>query len=70
MATKHGQFLVYGGQADPLIVDNEDYKVKVTKTWVPATDVWHIEFESESVYNYRFELFLTKEELAHLRRVL
>ena len=70
MATKHGQFMVYGGKADPYIVNNDDYKVKVTKTWVPATDVWHIEFESESIYNYRFELFLTDEELEHLRRIL
>jgi len=68
--TRHGQFMVYGGKADPYIVNNDDYKVKVTKTWVPATDVWHIQFESESIYNYRFELFLTDEELEHLRRVL
>jgi len=70
MATKHGQFLIHGGKADSMVVDNEDYKVRVTKTWVPSTDVWHIQFESESIYNYRFELFLTKEELQHLKRVL
>ena len=67
---KHGQFFVYGGKADSMVVDNEDYKVRVTKTWVPATDVWHIQFESESIYNYRFELFLTDSELEHLRRIL
>lgn len=67
---KHGQIFVYGGKADSMVVDNEDYKVRVTKTWVPATDVWHIQFESESIYNYRFELFLTDSELEHLRRVL
>lgn len=70
MATKQGQFLIHGGKADPYIVNNEDYKVKVTKTWVPATAVWHIEFQSQSIYDYRFELFLTDEELEHLRRVL
>ena len=67
---KHGAIFVYGGKADPLIINNEDYQVKVTKTWVPATDVWHIEFESQSVYDYTFELFLTDSELEHLRRIL
>jgi hypothetical protein len=62
--------MVYGGKADPYIINNKDYKVKVTKTWVPATDVWHIQFISENVYEYTFELFLTDEELEHLRRVL
>ena len=70
MATKHGQFLIFGGKADPLVIDNKDYKVKVTKTWVPATDVWHIQFQSQSVYDYNFELFLTDSELEHLRRIL
>jgi hypothetical protein len=68
--TRHGQVQVYGGSADPYIINNEDYKVKVKKTWVPATDVWHIKFESQSLYDYNFELFLTNEELAHLKRVL
>lgn len=67
---KQGQFLIHGGLADSMVVDNEDYKVKVTKTWVPATDVWHIQFHSQSVYDYKFELFLTKEELEHLKRIL
>tara|TARA_R110000868_G_scaffold133300_4_gene344845 strand:- start:1803 stop:1973 length:171 start_codon:yes stop_codon:yes gene_type:complete len=52
------------------IINKEDYKVKVKKTWVTATDVWHIEFQSQSVYDYRFELFLTDNELEHLRRIL
>jgi hypothetical protein len=68
--TRHGQVQVYGGHADPYVVNNKDYKVKVKKTWVPSTNVWHIEFESQSVYDYKFELFLTDEELAHLKRVL
>jgi hypothetical protein len=68
--TRHGQFMVYGGKADPYIINNDGYKVKVTKTWVPATDVWHIQFQSQSVYDYNFELFLTDMELEHLRRIL
>ena len=68
--SKHGAFFVYGGQADPYVINNDDYKLQVTKTYVPATDVWHIQFVSDSVYEYTFELFLTKEELEHLKRVL
>ena len=67
---KHGNIFVYGGKADPYVVNNEDYKVKVTKTWVKATDEWHIKFESESIHYHKFELFLTDDELEHLRRVL
>lgn len=52
------------------VIDNQDYKLKVIKTWVAATDVWHIQFLSNNVYEYTFELFLTNEELEHLRRVL
>jgi hypothetical protein len=70
MATKHGQFLIHGGKADPYVINNEDYKVKVTKTWVPSTNVWHIQFVSDNIYEYTFELFLTKEELEHLKRIL
>jgi hypothetical protein len=70
MATKHGQFLIHGGHADPCIINTEDYKVRVTKTWVPATAVWHVKFESQSVYDSNFELFLTDSELEHLRRIL
>jgi len=68
--TKHGQFFIYGGQADPYVINNKDYKVKVTKTWVPATDVWHVKFVSDSVGEYTFELFLTNDELNHLKRIL
>lgn len=70
MATKHGAFLIHGGKADPYVVSNEDYKVKVTKTYVPSTDVWHIVFQSQSVYDYKFELFLNDSELEHLKRIL
>jgi len=70
MATKQGQFLIHGGLADSLVVDNEDYKVRVKKSFEPITKVWHIKFESQSVYDYKFELFLSDEELSHLKRIL
>jgi hypothetical protein len=70
MATKHGAFLIHGGKADPYVINNKDYKVKVTKTWVAATKQWHIQFVSDSVNEYTFELFLTDSELEHLRRIL
>jgi len=70
---RHGQIQVYGGNA-PMgehdIISNEDYKLKVIKTWVEAGQVYKIEFRSESVYETRFEMFLTKDELQELRRVL
>jgi hypothetical protein len=52
------------------LINNEDYKLKVKKTWIAATDVWHIQFVSNNVYEYTFELFLTEDELEHLRKVL
>jgi len=55
---------------EQLLINNENYKLKVKKTYVPATDVWHIEFVSDSVYEYTFELFLTDAELEHLKRIL
>lgn len=73
MATKHGQFLIFGGHApngEHAIIDNKDYKLKVIKTWVPSTEVWHIEFRSCSIYETRFEMFLTTEELLDLKRIL
>jgi hypothetical protein len=52
------------------VINNKDYKLKVTKTWVPATDVWHIQFLSQSIYDHTFELYLTEEELQKLKDVL
>jgi hypothetical protein len=52
------------------VINEEHYKLKVIKTWVPATNVWHIQFVSDNVYEYTFELFLTEEELEHLKRIL
>ena len=52
------------------VINNKDYKLKVKKTWVKATEQWHIQFVSDNVNEYTFELFLTEDELEHLRRVL
>jgi hypothetical protein len=70
---RQGQFMVYSqGKPRELfdIINTEDYKLKVKKTWVEATSVWHIQFLSQSVYDHTFELFLTKEELEKLKDAL
>jgi len=70
---KHGAFFVYGGQApkeDFVIINNEDYKLKVRKVWVEASKCWHIEFYSQSVLDTRYEMFLTHEELKQLKEFL
>ncbi len=45
------------------IIDTEDYKLKLTKSWVAATEVWHIQIQSQSIFDNRFEMFLTHEQL-------
>jgi hypothetical protein len=52
------------------IINNEDYKLKVRKTWVEPTKIWHIEFMSASIYENRFEMFLTDNELQKLKDTL
>ena len=52
------------------IIDQEDYKLKVKKTWVKATEVWHIQIQSQSIFDNRFEMFLTHEQLKALKDVL
>jgi hypothetical protein len=67
---KHGQIHVYGGQApreEHDVINTEDYKLRVKKTWVEATSVWHIQILSQSIFERRFEMFLTHEELAKLK---
>ena len=49
------------------IIDTEDYKLKLTKSWVPATEVWHIQIQSQSIFDYSFECFLTNEQLKLLK---
>ena len=48
---------------EQLIINQEDYKLKVKKIWVAATEVWHIKFESQSIFDNRFEMFLDHEQL-------
>lgn len=70
---KQGQFMVFSQGAPKEefdIIDNEDYKLKVKKTWVEATSVWHIQLISQSIFDRRFECFLTHEELAKLKAAL
>jgi len=52
------------------IISNEDYKLKVRKTWLEATSVWHVKITSQSVFDRSFEMFLTHEELKRLKDIL
>ena len=52
------------------IVDNNDYKFRVKKTWIPQGNTWHIQFFTESIYEHRFEIFLSTDELARLKEIL
>jgi hypothetical protein len=70
---KQGQFMVFsqGKTKEEFdIINNEDYKLMVKKTWVEATNVWHIQLISQSIFDRRFEMFLTHEELAKLKAAL
>jgi hypothetical protein len=73
---KHGSMITYApgsglhGWEKEYVINNEDYRLKVTKTWVPSVDVYHIRFHSQSVYDYQFEVFLQPEELDALINVL
>lgn len=70
---RHGQFMVYGGHAareELDVISNEDYKLRLRKTWVEATGVWHIQITSQSIFEHRFECFLTHEELQRLKDAL
>jgi hypothetical protein len=70
---RQGQFMVYS-QGKPKeefdIIDTDDYKLRVKKTWVEATEVWHIQILSQSIFDNRFEMFLTHEQLKLLKDVL
>ena len=55
---------------EQLIVNNEDYKFRVKKTWIPTGNTWHLQFFTESIYEHRFEIFLSAEELAKLKDIL
>jgi hypothetical protein len=73
MATKHGQFMVFTTGApkeDFDIINTEDYKLRLRKTWVEASNNWHIQLFSQSVLDTRWECFLTPEELKKLKDAL
>jgi len=70
---RQGQFQVYSQgktKEEWDIISNEDYKLRVTKTWVEATSVWHVKITSQSVFDRSFEMFLTHEELKRLKDIL
>jgi len=52
------------------IINTEDYKLRVSKTWIQATNQWHLEFLSQSVLDSKFEMFLTHEEIKKLKDIL
>lgn len=67
---KHGAFFVYGGKAPKEefdIINQEDYRLRLKKSWVEATGVWHIQIQSQSIFDNRFECFLTHEQLKLLK---
>jgi hypothetical protein len=71
--SKHGAFFVYGGQAPREefdIINQEDYRLRLKKTWVEATSVWHIQIQSQSIFENRFEMFLTHAQLRALKDAL
>ena len=54
---RQGQFMVSstGKPREELdIIKTEDYKVRIKKTWVEATGVWHSQFYTLSVMDQRF----------------
>jgi len=65
-----GQYMVYSQgktKEDFDIISAEDYKLKLRKTWVEATNTWHIQLFSQSVLDTRWECFLTHEQLKKLK---
>jgi hypothetical protein len=52
------------------IISTEDYKLRLTKTWIEATEVWHIQLQSRSIFDNRFECFLTHEQLQAFKAAL
>jgi hypothetical protein len=73
MATRQGQIMVYSQgktKEEWDVISTEDYKLRVRKTWIEATDQWHLEFLSQSVLDSKFEMFLTKEEIKKIKDIL
>jgi len=73
---KHGSMITYApgsglhGWEEDYVINNKDYRLKVTKKWVPSVDVWHVKFHSQSIFDRQFEIFVTNDELEALINVL
>lgn len=70
---RQGQFMVYSqGKTKESwdIIDAEDYQLRVKKTWVEATKVWHLQFFSITDNVHRWECFLTHEQIKNLKDIL
>jgi hypothetical protein len=70
---RQGQFMVFsqGRSKEQFdIIDSKDYRLRVNKTWVEATGVWHIKFTSLGVLEHSWECFLTQEQLQSLKEIL
>jgi len=49
------------------IISTDDYKLKLKKSWVEAIEIWHIQLQSQSIFDNRFECFLTPEQVKLLK---
>jgi hypothetical protein len=58
------------GKLSKDIINTEDYKLRISKTWIETSKQWHLEFLTQSVLDNRFELFLTEEELKKIKDIL
>jgi hypothetical protein len=58
------------GKLSKDIINTEDYKLRISKTWIETSKQWHLEFLTQSVLDNRFELFLTEEELKKIKEIL
>jgi len=73
MATRQGQFMVFSQGAPKTefdIINTKDYRLRLKKDWIEATGVWHIQIQSQSIFDYRFEMFLDHEQLKLFKDVL
>jgi hypothetical protein len=70
---RQGQIMVYSQgktKEESDVVNTDDYKLKVKKTWVEATSIWHIQILSQSIFDNRFEMFLTHSQLQAFKDAL
>lgn len=72
---RQGQFMVYSqGKTKESwdIISTDSYRLEVKKTWVDATNQWHIQFihHDHDQFPHGSEIFLTKDELNTLKNIL